>query len=101
MILVSVGASEFGFDRLLKILDELCEENIINGEEMVAQFGEHIDNHQLDLCKVFSKNSYTLYAKNKEELIKCIKRINEFEPRKFESNKRVFNDLLMNYIKNN
>lgn len=160
LILVSVGASEFSFDRLLKILDELCEEEIIKSEDLIAQigdskyipknykyfnlisredyqeyvdkadyiithagtgcvvpalkqgkkvivfprlqkFGEHIDNHQLDLCNVFCSNGYTLCANNKNELIECIKELNDFEPKRFKSNKDKFNSLLIDYIENN
>ena len=39
MILVCVGASEFKFDRFLKIIDELCEDNIIDGNDVIAQIG--------------------------------------------------------------
>lgn len=39
LILVCVGASEYKFDRLLKIVDELCDENILKGEEIIAQIG--------------------------------------------------------------
>lgn len=36
LILLTVGVSEFGFDRLLKIVDDLCSKGIIN-EEVIAQ----------------------------------------------------------------
>ena len=39
MILISVGASEYKFDRFLKIIDELCEEKVMNGDEIIAQKG--------------------------------------------------------------
>lgn len=39
MILVCVGASEYKFDRLLKIIDEMCEENILKGADVIAQIG--------------------------------------------------------------
>lgn len=39
MILVCVGASEYKFDRLLKIIDELCDENILEGADIIAQIG--------------------------------------------------------------
>lgn len=40
MILVTVGsAKEYKFIRLLKLIDELCEENFLNGEEVFAQVG--------------------------------------------------------------
>lgn len=31
-ILICVGASEYGFERLLKIVDELCDEKKLDGK---------------------------------------------------------------------
>lgn len=39
MILITVGSSEFQFNRLLKNIDELCEKKIIEGSEVIAQVG--------------------------------------------------------------
>lgn len=39
LILICVGASEYRFDRLLKIIDHLCESKIINGKDIIAQIG--------------------------------------------------------------
>lgn len=39
LILVCVGASEYKFDRLLKIVDELCDEKILSGKDIIAQIG--------------------------------------------------------------
>jgi len=39
LILVCVGASEYKFDRLLKMIDELCDENVFEGKEVIAQIG--------------------------------------------------------------
>ena len=158
MILVSVGTMGYDFSRFLQIIDELCEENILNGNEIVAQigknkysprnyksfdflshdeyetymksaeylithagtgsvlpplkmnkkiilfprlakYGEHLDDHQSELASLFANDGYTLNAKDKEELIDCIKSIGEFQPRKFVSNATNFNDLVVNYIK--
>ena len=157
MIVVSVGASEYPFDRLIKIIDEICDEGIIDGKEIIAQIGsckyvpknyksfsligrdefqqyidkadliithagtgcvvpplkqgkkiiifprlqeykEHLDNHQLELCDVFVKAGYVLCAKNKEELIQCLKDVEKFTPNKFVSNKENFNEMIINYI---
>ena len=40
MILVTIGTTEFQFTRFLEIIDKLCEENIINSSEVIAQIGD-------------------------------------------------------------
>lgn len=39
MILICVGASEYRFDRLLKMVDELCDEKVLDGTQIIAQIG--------------------------------------------------------------
>lgn len=39
MILISVGASNFQFDRLFQLMDEICDEKIVDGSKVVAQTG--------------------------------------------------------------
>lgn len=158
-ILICLGASEFGLDRLLKYVDELCEENVIDGNRIIAQtgsskykpihfksfqlidredfvkyvdqsdvlishagtgsvtpalkkgkkvivfprlkeYGEHIDNHQLELAEVFTVNGYTLCATTKEELKECILKISSFVPKKFISNTDNMNRLIIETINN-
>lgn len=40
MILITVGGvEEYSFERLFRIVDELCDEGVLNGKEVVAQVG--------------------------------------------------------------
>lgn len=39
MILVCVGASEYRFDRLLKMIDDLCDEKVLDCTKIIAQIG--------------------------------------------------------------
>ena len=159
-ILVSVGASEFSFERLLRIIDELCEEGVLDGNHVIAQkgsatytpehyrgfdligrdeyqgymeqadaiishagtgsvipalkigkkvivfprlakYGEHVDNHQLELADVFTHAGYTLCATNKEELQACIRSLDGFTPPPFQSNTANMNRLIIDFIERN
>lgn len=157
LIYVTVGTAEFQFNRLFRVLDELCDEGILNGDNILAQvgksdykprnyksfdlldndtykeivqkanviithsgtgsiisglrykkkiivfprikeFGEHVDNHQVELCNVFSISGYILPAHNKEELIQCFNKLDNFEPFEFISNSKQFNQLVIKLI---
>ncbi|MGG3692573.1 PssE/Cps14G family polysaccharide biosynthesis glycosyltransferase [Heyndrickxia ginsengihumi] len=157
-VLVTVGSMvEKRFTRLFKIIDELCEENILDGSKVIAQVGfedykaryyktfdmieddkfkklindsdliishagtgtvipclkkgkkviifprlvkynEHYDDHQLELAELFTKNNHVMCAKNKRELIKCIKELDSFIPEKFVSNNSKINNLVIDFI---
>lgn len=158
LILVTVGGvEEFKFNRLFMIIDELCEEGVIDKKQIIVQGGyndyipknyeitdffesdefkklivdsqfiishagtgtvvsavkegkkviifpriakyhEHLDDHQLELCQLFENNNFALVAHNKEELVECIKHINEFVPNKFVSNNNYITNLIISYI---
>lgn len=157
LILVCVGASEYGFDRLLKYVDELCESGVIEGQDVVAQvgcakykpkyyrffdligraefqnymekadviithagtgsvipplkigkkvivfprrvqYGEHVDDHQMELAEVFTSAGYTLCAENKEELQKALIEVQNFTPKVFKSNKGNIDRILIDFI---
>ena len=51
-ILVTIGSmSEKKFTRLFKIIDKLCEDNILNGEDVIAQVG--FDDYKSKYYKTF------------------------------------------------
>lgn len=39
MIFICVGASEYQFDRLFKIVNELCNEKVLDSNNIIAQIG--------------------------------------------------------------
>lgn len=158
-ILITVGASEYGLDRLLKIIDELCDEGILDGTHIIAQkgaskyesrnfqsfdliaredfqkymeiadliiahagtgsvipplklgkkiivfprrecFGEHLDDHQLELSNVFTTAGYTLCAIDKQSMLQCLAEVENFSPKTFKSNRENMNKLIIDYIDN-
>lgn len=149
--------SEYKFTRFLKIIDDLCDENILDGKEIVAQistsdyipknykyfdiiandefnilidkaefiithagtgnvipalkkgkkviifprlykYGEHIDNHQLELSNMLYEEGYVLVANNKEELIEQLNKVKNFTPKKFISNNDKINSIILDFI---
>ena len=159
-VLVTIGSMiEKKFTRLFKIIDELCEEGVLDGSHLKAQvgfddyksdhfksfdmiadedfkkmidecdliithagtgtvvssikkrkkvivfprmekYGEHYDNHQLELANLFASQGYVLQARNKEELKYHIQHIQEFVPVEFISNNERMNKLIINLIEN-
>lgn len=151
------GVVEFDFSRLIKIVDELCMEGIINAKEIKAQIGhskyepkcynnyrfvdgeqfhkdienadviithggvgtlvhalklkkkviifprlqmykEHLDNHQLEISKMYNHLGYCMLATNKSELKDCIKNIENFSPKSFISNNSKMIDIIISYL---
>ena len=65
----------------------------------LAKYKEHHNDHQLQLIKEFSDKGYILDGTN--DLIKAIKDVDKFVPKKYHSNNDNFINKLEDYIKNN
>ena len=155
MIFVTLGTQKFQFDRILKELDKLIDENKLKKEDIMVQnvcqeyqpknfkpfrlkpqeeidkitndaeiiithsgtgsiinslkmgkriiivprrkeFGEHVDNHQLELAEVFHEKYNIPVVTEMDELYDVIQKINEYRPTKWEEN----NTSLINSIEN-
>ena len=69
-ILVSVGASEFALDRLLAIVDDLCNEGIIDGNHVIAQAGScNYTPKNFKAFKFISRDEYQVYMDKADVII--------------------------------
>lgn len=58
------------------------------------EYKEHVDNHQLELAKVFEEKYGVLVVNNIDELYKCILKCNDYKPREWkENNSRLINSI--------
>lgn len=60
--------------------------------------GEHIDDHQLEIAKVFAEKNYVLPWYEDQPLYSILQQANDFVPEKYISKKEVIIDYLKNYI---
>lgn len=60
----------YDFSRFLKIIDELCEENILDGSEIIAQIGENkYSPRNYKAFDFLSHDEYEMYMKNADYII--------------------------------
>lgn len=156
MILVSVGSQKFQFNRLLKEVDRLIEEKIIEdtvfaqigvsdykpknyeyvdfltqdefnkkidecsliithagtgiiinslkkGKKVIAlprlvEYGEHVDNHQIQLLKEFENSNLIKAVYDVKDLKKALSEINQICFIKYESNTENIINNILNFI---
>lgn len=65
------------------------------------KYGEHENDHQLQIAKSFDNSGYVLHLEDFDKLGDMIKNINKFKPKKFKSNTINFCNKLKEYIDNN
>lgn len=70
LILVTVGSSEFEFNRLLEIIDLLCENNIMEKNDIIAQTGysSYIPKNFKNF-KMMEKSQFSEYIKKADVII--------------------------------
>ena len=65
--------------------------SIRKGKKVIAvprlhQYGEHVNNHQIEIVKNFHEQGYIIGIENVEDLKQAIIKSKEFEPQKYEIN---------------
>ncbi len=101
------------FDDLIKKCDILITHGGVgsiitglkNNKKVIAaarlqKYGEHVNDHQLQIIENFSTAGYILSLDNFDELEKVLDKINKFKPKKYKSNTKKFINMLEKEIKN-
>ncbi|MFC7062977.1 PssE/Cps14G family polysaccharide biosynthesis glycosyltransferase [Halobacillus seohaensis] len=73
------------------------------GKKVIAsarlkEFGEHNDDHQLELINVFLEQGYILNWGKGEDLEETLKEVESFQPRPFQSGKKQMFQLIEDFI---
>ncbi len=72
------------------ILTALKKNKKIIAAARLKQYGEHVNDHQLQILDNFKNKGYILALENFDEIDNLIKQAQEFKPAKFKSNKKFF-----------
>ncbi len=101
------------FGELVKECDFLIthggEGSILNGVRQnkkiiacprLAKYGEHLNDHQLQIVSEFSRLGYILAYNDGDDLGEVIKKLKTFKPKKFVSNTENFIKIIKDYIDN-
>ncbi len=73
------------------------------GKKVIAvprlkEYGEHNDNHQLEIVAQFLKQGYILTWKDGEQLAAVLKQAEDFKPQPFQSGKKTIFQLIQRFI---
>ena len=66
----------------------------------LKRYGEHIDDHQCEICNKYESLGYIMLANDYEELFNDIKSIDDFTPTKLVISSNRINSFLLRYINN-
>ena len=72
------------------ILTALKKNKKIIAAARLKQYGEHVNDHQLQILDNFKNKGYILALENFDEIDNLIKQAQEFKPANFKSNKKFF-----------
>jgi len=77
-----------------------------NGKKVIvaprlAKYGEHLNDHQLQITDNFSKAGYIIPLYDGDDLGKILKNIRKFTPKKYESNTGKIISIISGYIEKN
>ena len=67
----------------------------------LAEYREHMNNHQMQIIKKFSESGYILAYNKEDDLGEIIKKSKDFMPKRYVSNTKNVINLISDYIDNN
>ena len=81
-------------------------EGLKNNKKVIAaarlkKYGEHTNDHQLQILNKFKDMGYILSLDDFNKLDIVLKEVKKFKPKQYESNNKSFIKLIENYIDNN
>lgn len=80
------------------IITGLKNNKKVIGAARLKKFGEHTNDHQLQILENFDQEKYIIYLKDLDKLNDALKKAKSFKPRKYSSNTHSMIDLLVDYI---
>lgn len=102
------------FDKLIEECDVLITHGGVgtiitglrNNKKVIAaarlkEYGEHVNNHQLQIIENFTNDGFILSLDNFDELDKKINEVKKFKPKKYKSNTENMIKLIDKEIKDN
>lgn len=80
------------------IMTALQERKKILAAARLAQYHEHVNDHQTQLLSSFDEQGYLIYMRDLSDITPYIKKVQEFEPRMYKSNQEYFVQEIKNWI---
>ncbi len=80
------------------ILGALKYDKPVIAAARLLEYGEHTNNHQLQIIEEFEREHYLLALHDFNQLDQLLIECRDFEPKKYKSNNRKFVQLIENYI---
>lgn len=80
------------------IFDGLKKDKKIIAVPRLSKYKEHNNDHQLQITTEFNKDGFILTALDNKEFHECLKKINKFKPKKYQSNTNNMIKLIEDYI---
>ena len=80
--------------------------SIEKGKKVIAvprlkKYGEHVNDHQLDIVESFDKLGYIIGITDVSQLEEALQRVKEFRPKKYIQNTGNIISIIQNFIDNN
>jgi len=80
------------------ILDGLRANKKVIAAPRLKEYGEHVNDHQLEILDEFEKKGYVLALRDFDKLDAVLKKVKTFKPNKYTSNTKNMVKLIEDYI---
>ena len=82
------------------IISSIEKEKKVIAVPRMHEYGEHVNNHQIEIVKDFNDKGYIIGIEKVEDLKKAIIKSKEFEPKKYQPNNEKMLKIIEEFIDN-
>ncbi len=77
--------------------------SIRKGKKVIAvprihEYGEHVNNHQIEIVKTFNEQGYIIGIEKVEDLKQALEKVKKFQPKKYEINNKLMLKTIEEFI---
>ena len=80
------------------IITSLKKDKKVIAVPRMHEYGEHVNNHQIDIVKNFDQDGYLIGIEKVEDLKQALIKIKKFKPKKYQSNNEKMLKIVSDFI---
>ena len=80
------------------IINGVKKEKKVIGVPRMKEYGEHVDNHQIEIIEQFSNSNMIYAVSDTKEIQNAIEKVTDMEFRKYQSNTKNVTNILENFL---
>ena len=107
-VIVQAGSTKYKSDKMKQFslipkdeIEQLKKQAKVIAVPRMAEYGEHVNNHQIEIVESFAKKGYIIKVTDLDKFEEALEQIKKFQPKEYISNTDKMIKIIADYIEHN